>query len=57
MRSASDLTIAQVHAVAGAAVISNSPPAMTDTVNAAAPSRLRILTRASPVSGTTSLPI
>jgi hypothetical protein len=37
MRSASDRTIAQLHAAAGPAVITNSPPTMTATMSAAAP--------------------
>jgi hypothetical protein len=51
MRSTSDRTIAQLHAAAGPAVITISPPAMTATVSAAVPSRLRILTPCLPTSG------
>jgi hypothetical protein len=54
MRSASDRTTAQLHAAAGPAVITNSPPAMTAIMSAAAPSRLGILTRASPCQAITS---
>jgi hypothetical protein len=51
MRSASDRTIAQLHAAAGPAVITNSPPAMIVTKRATVPSRLRILTPCLPMSG------
>jgi hypothetical protein len=51
MRSASDRTTAQLHAAAGPAVITNSPPAMTAIMSAAAPSRLGLLTGYLPISG------